>query len=177
MGQKFKRYISGGSIAQNLMTPVLVFMDNKGNCWDYTYHNIANDIFNLGRDKVLQQLKCLCLNHFDNNKLDGAQYVVDALSAFDRADYQGSQTNPWSAGTKQLSLSKDVVNADLGWNWKGNGINDKDSMLSYITDVLRSNGYDNGGPYFGSCIFSAVPWMQTTFPELEYCVTAADMNA
>jgi hypothetical protein len=29
-----------GEKHSRLMTPVLIFMDKNGNCWDYTYHNI-----------------------------------------------------------------------------------------------------------------------------------------
>jgi len=29
-----------GSTSSNLMTPVLIFMDSTGKCFDYTYHSI-----------------------------------------------------------------------------------------------------------------------------------------
>lgn len=44
LGQKFGKYKVGESSATTLMTPVLIFMDKDGNCWDYSYHNIAADI-------------------------------------------------------------------------------------------------------------------------------------
>lgn len=53
LGAKFKRYAAGGSTATTLMTPVLVFMDKSGNCWDYSYHNIVRDIGSYGVSGML----------------------------------------------------------------------------------------------------------------------------
>ena len=52
--EKFYRYKNDiGQLASNLMTPVIVLMDSSGNYWDYTYHNIANHIRDVGVDGVI----------------------------------------------------------------------------------------------------------------------------
>ena len=111
-GQKFRRYAVGDSFASTLMTPVLVFMDEDGKCWDYTYHNIARDIKTFGVDGMIQRLKSLCLYHFDGNRLEDAKWTVDAGKAFDPADYASDADNPWLVGKDVMNMSIDAADYD-----------------------------------------------------------------
>lgn len=107
-GKIYRRYAAGNSTAQTLMTPVLVFMDKNGVCYDYTYHDIAADLGKYGVDGMVQQLKSLCVYHFDQNNIVSAKYVVDAGKAFNKSDYSVPSDNPWYVSENTIDLSKNV---------------------------------------------------------------------
>lgn len=98
------------------MTPVLVFMDSTGKCYDFTYHNIATNIAQFGVDGMIQQLKSLCLYHFDGNSLQNAKYVVDAGKELNVADYSGDFSNPFAIADNAIDLSKSTVYDDITYS-------------------------------------------------------------
>jgi len=115
LGQKFGKYKVGESSATTLMTPVLIFMDKDGKCWDYSYHNIAANIRRFGVKGMIQRLKSLCLYHFDGNALAGAKYVVDAGKAFNAADYATPVDNPWQVGSNVMNMSISIHTEDYDY--------------------------------------------------------------
>ena len=115
LGAKFRRYAVGNSTASTLMTPVLIFMDENGDCWDYSYHNLALDIRRFNVKGMIQRLKSLCLYHFDGNSLANAKYVVDAGKVFNAADYVTPVDNPWQAGSNVMNMSTSIHTEDYDY--------------------------------------------------------------
>lgn len=155
-----------GEESSNLMTPVIVFMDKDGNCWDYTYHNISKHIASVGVDGVIQCLKSLCLYHFDNNNISNPTYVVNAIQAFNKYDYiQLDPENPWKVASNLIDLGKSKITTVT---------NAVDDMIAQLKEV----GQDHGGLYLGGCLVSDIDWLYATFGySLEEATTAAQMNA
>lgn len=150
--QTFNRTISSnGQYSSNLMTPVLIFMDKNGDCWDYTYHSIATQIKSFGADGMLQQLKSLCLYYFDNNDLNNTQYVVEANKAFNYDDWQIRPDNPYL-------ISNNVIN--LGYI----NINTVDEAIRNIQQQLHASSYDYG-LYIGGCMWSSIDYINLTYME------------
>lgn len=154
-GQMFNRTIlSTGQYSSNLMTPVLIFMDKNGDCWDYTYHSIQTQIKSFGADGMLQQLKSLCLYHFDNNSLDNTEYVRDANKIFNANDWQIKLDNPYL-------ISNNVIN--LGYI----NINTVDEAIRNIKQQLYASSYDYG-LYIGGCMWSSIDYIDLTYNEFLY---------
>jgi len=184
LNQQFRRFKTGDQFASNLMTPVLVFMDKSGRCYDYTYHNIAADIARLpnGAADLLQQLKSLCLYHFDGNSLSDPKYVVDAGKVFDIRDYMGSATNPWQtlASQKIVDMGKDV--AEYGYS----GVASKAALTAYMHNKLKAEVPQYAAVatqlHLGGCLFSDIPVLNLIFQpdsgeaDVEELVSAADLN-
>lgn len=97
------------------MTPVLIFMDENGDCWDYSYHNLSLDIRRFNVKGMIQRLKSLCLYHFDGNSLANAKYVVDAGKAFNAADYATPVDNPWQVGSNVMNMSTSIHTEDYDY--------------------------------------------------------------
>lgn len=160
----YRQRSASGELASNLMTPVLVFMDKNGDCWDYTYHSISKLIDTFSVDGMIQRLKSLCLYHFDNNKLDGAQYVVDAMMPFDSCDYIDCGTNPWQ-------IADDVIGLIKG------GITTLDGAIEHMKTQLEAAGQWHDGLYLGGCLFSDIDFLSETYGyELEELTTASRIN-
>lgn len=179
LGQKFRRYKVGDAYASSLMTPTLVFMDKKGECWDYTYHNIARDIRRFGVEGMLQQLKSLCLYHFDGNSLISAEYVVDAGKAFDPADYSGSTDNPWLAGEGVMNMSTSIPDYEYA------AVMTVAQLERYMSDTLRnfqqySSVVPDGRVYLAGCLFGSFSWFSCMFAgsgtDLEELTTAEELT-
>ena len=164
--EKFYRYKNDlGQLASNLMTPVIVLMDSSGNRWDYTYHNIANHIRDVGVDGVIQCLKSLCLYHFSNNDINDTTYVVDAVKAFNKYEYiTYNDDNPWQISDNAISLAK-------------SGISTVEAAIDEMLEQLRNMGQDNGGLYLGGCLIIDIDFLQATFdPQIEFMTTADELN-
>lgn len=148
------------------MTPVLVFMNKNGICYDYTYHDIATDLGKYGVDGMIQQLKSLCLYHFDQNNMDGAKYVIDAGKAFDKSDYSIPSDNPWYIAENTIDLSKNINKLNYI------GINTIYELPKQMYDYLQESeakdlsNPDTGIIYLGGCLFDEIPWIKATYNNL-----------
>lgn len=173
LGQKFRRYKVGESFASNLMTPVLIFMDKNGNCYDYTYHNLASDIRRFGTDGMLQQLKSLCLYHFDGNSLTGAKYVKNAGKAFSASDYSADTSNPWKTAHNVINMSLNVP------EYEYQSVMNVSEFEQYMLNVLGEAGqiYSAGKIYLAGCLFNNFDWIIQTFgSDIETYTSASALN-
>lgn len=166
--QKFKSYLTDdGRPASTLMTPVLVFMDKNGICYDYTYHSIEDTISHFGVNGAIQQLKSLCLYHFQNNELNG-DVVLSAGEVFNVDDWTYNTENPWQQGTNILNLSR-------------NNVSTPDEAIADIKRQLRRKNHDfsqnSDAAYLGGCLFSDIDYLNATYGgQLDYVTDVNELN-
>jgi len=149
------------------MTPVLVFMDANGECYDYTYHNIAADLRTYGVDGMLQQLKSLCLYHFDGNSLVSAKYVVDAGKQFDINDYRLSPNNPWKIADHVMNMSLKVYDEQYEVTWFAMTPAELENLM--FEKILKTvpeymSVITDGKIYLAGCLLTRFAWIDSMFP-------------
>ena len=169
LGAKFRRYAVGNSTASTLMTPVLIFMDENGDCWDYSYHNLALDIRRFNVKGMIQRLKSLCLYHFDGNTLANAKYVVDAGKAFNAADYAKSADNPWQVGSNVMNMSISIHTEDYDYEAVMTPEQLEQSIVSVLMTISQYAAVMTGNkhPYMAGCLFGNIDWVLPMFPDID----------
>lgn len=169
LGAKFRRYTVGNSTASTLMTPVLIFMDKNGDCWDYSYHNLAADIRRFNVEGMIQRLKSLCLYHFDENKLAGAKYVVNAGKEFNAADYDTPVDNPWQAGSNVMNMSISIHTEKYDYDVVMTPEQLEESIVSILMTVPDYAAYMAGNkhPYMAGCLFGNIDWVAPMFADTD----------
>ena len=169
LGAKFRRYAIGNSTASTLMTPVLIFMDKDGNCWDYSYHNLSLDIRRFNVKGMIQRLKSLCLYHFDGNVLANSKYVVDAGKVFNASDYAKSADNPWQVGSNVMNMSTSIHTEDYDYEAVMTPQQLEQSIVSVLMTVPQYAAVMTGNkhPYMAGCLFGNVDWILPMFPDID----------
>lgn len=132
----------------------------------YTYHFIDKWISQVGVEGVIQCLKSLCLYHFDDNKLDGARFVVNAGRAFDKYDYAYNDDNPYRISPTyeedNIVRAKLPVVIDL-LRWSDMASRDKtaEGALAAMKNVLSKITADSANypEYIGDCLFTEFEWL------------------
>ena len=107
---------------------------------------------------MIQCLKSLCLKHFDNNRIDGARFVVDAVKPFVLTDYkQMNESNPYQIspmgnnGLPMLPVVADLNKWDL-LNVYGTTTDGVINAMKYVLGSVASES-SSYPDYIGGCLY------------------------
>ena len=100
-------------------------------------------------------MKSLCLNHFDNNTLAGARFVVDAVKPFNKDDYYVDEDNPYKVRDNLISLNR----------WKDITDYSVNGVIAKMKSVLAAVGSSSASypEYIGDCLYGDFEWISLTF--------------
>ena len=178
-----QHYFHGFYTKTQLQNPTFVFyyfkdgdVDGKETAYHgYSFHNIIN-VFNsvIGVQGMEQLLKSLCLWHFDNNSLEGAQFVHDAGKAFVKEEYDIEIDNPYEVDDNTITL-------DTWIELKGKE-KTAQNALEAMKNVLSKIGSeaDLYPEYIGDCLWGDIEWIEMSFDNyllMSSDTTPAQMNA
>ena len=121
-----------------------------------------------------QLLKSLCLWHFDNNSLEGAQFVHDAGKAFVKEEYDIEIDNPYEVDDNTITLNT--------WIELKGKEKTAQNALEAMKNVLSKIGSeaDLYPEYIGDCLWGDIEWIEMSFDKyllMSSDTTPAQLNA